>query len=194
MNDFIFYFQQGLDHILDINGIDHMLFILAMVVFFDIKQWRRLLILVTAFTLGHSVTLALSSFNIVQIDSGLIELLIPITIIITCANNIIKTRKEQRTNYMFLYGLVLFFGLIHGLAFSNFLKMSLFEGDSILLPLLGFNLGIEIGQLLIVTVFMILVTLILKSTSAIKLKHITIVVSVIIMLVSIYLLQSLLFD
>ena len=194
MNDFIFYFQQGLDHILDINGIDHLLFILAMVVFFDIKRWRRLLILVTAFTLGHSVTLALSSFNIVQIDSGLIELLIPITIIITCANNIIKTRKEQRTNYMFLYGLVLFFGLIHGLAFSNFLKMSLFEGDSILLPLLGFNLGIEIGQLLIVTVFMILVTLILKSTSAIKLKHITIVVSVIIMLVSIYLLQSLLFD
>ncbi|WP_271855295.1 HupE/UreJ family protein [Patiriisocius marinus] len=194
MNDFIFYFKQGLDHILDIDGIDHMLFILAMVVFFDIKQWKKLLILVTAFTLGHSITLALSSFNIVQIDSSLVELLIPITIIITCFNNIIKTRKEQRTNYVFLYGLVLFFGLIHGLAFSNFLKMSLFESDSILLPLLGFNLGIEIGQLLIVTVFMILVTLILKTTSAIRHQHITIVVSVIIMLVSLYLLQGLLLD
>lgn len=192
MSDFGFYFQQGLEHIMDIKGIDHLLFIVAMVVFFEIKQWRQLLILVTAFTLGHSITLALSSFEILSINRNLIEILIPITIIITCVNNIIKSQAKSKINYYLLYGFVLFFGCIHGLAFSNFLKMSLFEGDIVLLPLLGFNLGIEVGQLLIVSGVLLLITLLLKVFSKLKHKHVTITVSVATIAVSLYILIMLL--
>ncbi len=190
MNTFGFYFKQGLDHILDIDGVDHMLFILAMVVFFELKQWRQLLVLVTAFTIGHSITLALSSFEIVSINRDLIEFLIPITIIITCVNNIIRSNNNNK-GYYFLYGLVLVFGCIHGLAFSNFLKMSLFEEDSIVLSLLGFNLGIELGQLLIV-LFFILITQGLRALfSSLTHKHIIVSTSIIVSAIALWILFQL---
>ncbi len=190
MNTFGFYFKQGLDHILDIDGVDHMLFILAMVVFFELKQWRQLLVLVTAFTIGHSITLALSSFEIVSINRDLIEFLIPITIIITCVNNIIRSNNNNK-GYYFLYGLVLFFGCIHGLAFSNFLKMSLFEEDSIVLSLLGFNLGIELGQLLIV-LFFILITQGLRALfSSLTHKHIIVSTSIMVSAIALWILFQL---
>jgi len=192
MQDFIFYFKQGLDHILDIDGLDHLLFILAMVVFFEIKQWKRLLILITAFTLGHSITLGLASFEVISINRDLIEVLIPITIIITCINNLVKAKRNTQTSYYFLYGLVLVFGCIHGLAFSNFLKMSLFEGDSVLIPLLGFNLGIEVGQLIIVVAVMFLIMMLLKAHHKIKHHYISIAISIGTILLSLYLLVDLL--
>ena len=176
------FFKQGIDHILDIEGIDHMLFILSITVFFSLKEWKKLAWLITAFTVGHSITLALSIFELVSISRDFIETLIPITIIITCLNNLFKVVKPSQINYPFLYGMVLLFGCIHGLAFSNFLKMSLFEGDSIVGSLLGFNLGIEIGQLLIVLLFLGSIQIVLRLFKRIQHKHIVVMCSVLVML------------
>ncbi|MFT7073291.1 HupE/UreJ family protein [Patiriisocius sp. Uisw_017] len=191
MDIFIFYFKQGLDHILDKDGLDHMLFIVAMVVFFEVKQWKRLLILVTAFTVGHSITLGLSSFELLKINRDLIEILIPVTIIITCINNLVKAKSDSQTSYYFLYALVLIFGCIHGLAFSNFLRMSLFEGENVLLPLVGFNLGIEVGQLLIVAIFLLVQQGVKKVLPGIKHKHIIISISIAISFVALWILFQL---
>ncbi|MGK0385465.1 MAG: hydrogenase/urease accessory protein HupE [Patiriisocius sp.] len=182
MDTFILFFKQGLAHILDIDGIDHILFILSITVFFNLKEWKKLAWLITAFTIGHSITLVLSVFEILTVNRNLIELLIPITIIITCLNNILKVYRPSQINYMFLYGMVLFFGSIHGLAFSNFLKMALFEGDSLAGSLLGFNLGIEAGQLLIVLLFLGSIQLILRFFKAVQHTHIIIVCSVLVLL------------
>ncbi|MDO6739240.1 HupE/UreJ family protein [Wenyingzhuangia sp. 2_MG-2023] len=156
MNDFLFYTNQGISHILDINGLDHLCFIISFSLFYTFKDWRKLLGVVTVFTVGHCITLVLSGFNIVRINSGLVETLIPITIMISCLYNFkclfLKTKQQQSS--LFTYGVLLVFGLIHGLGFSNYLRMMLFEEDSILVPLFGFNVGIEIAQLLIVLLFL----------------------------------------
>lgn len=151
MSEFVLYFQLGLDHILDTNGYDHILFVLALCTVYQLRDWRKVLILVTAFTIGHSVTLALSTFNLVQFNSELIEFLIPVTILITATANLFKkqyslnTRKIQ-INYLF----ALLFGLIHGLGFSNYLKSLLGKNTSVVQQLLAFNVGIEAGQIIIV--------------------------------------------
>lgn len=155
MSEFVLYFQLGLDHILDTNGYDHILFVLALCTVYQLRDWRKVLILVTAFTIGHSVTLALSTFNLVQFNSELIEFLIPVTILITATANLFKkqyslnTRKIQ-INYLF----ALLFGLIHGLGFSNYLKSLLGRNTSVVQQLLAFNLGIEAGQIIIVGIIL----------------------------------------
>ncbi|MDN4166766.1 HupE/UreJ family protein [Cytophagales bacterium LB-30] len=155
MSEFVLYFQLGLDHILDTNGYDHILFVLALCTVYQLRDWRKVLILVTAFTIGHSVTLALSTFNLVQFNSELIEFLIPVTILVTAVANLFKkqyslnTRKIQ-INYLF----ALLFGLIHGLGFSNYLKSLLGRNTSVVQQLLAFNLGIEAGQIIIVGIIL----------------------------------------
>jgi len=148
------YFQLGLEHILDPKAYDHILFVLALTIIYPIKEWKRVLILITAFTIGHSLTLALSVFKIVQVNSDLIEFLIPVTIIITALSNIISYNKQDR-NHLMNYILALVFGFIHGLGFSNYLSALLGKEESILSPLFAFNIGVEAGQILIVFVTLV---------------------------------------
>jgi hypothetical protein len=156
MSEFNLYFGLGKDHILDYaNGYDHILFVIALCAVYISRDWRRVLILVTAFTIGHSITLALSTLRIVNVNPALIEFLIPLTIFITAVSNLFKSEtaiveKPMQMNYVY----AAFFGLIHGLGFSNYLRGILGREKSIFTPLLAFNLGLEVGQIIIVVLFM----------------------------------------
>ncbi len=157
MSKFELYFGLGKDHILDYaNGYDHILFVIALCVLYQLGDWKRVLILVTAFTLGHSVTLALATFEIIQVKSELIEFLIPVTILITAVSNIFKKEDSFRGRSLQLnYAYATFFGLIHGMGFSNYLNSILGRDESIISQLLAFNLGLEFGQIIIVVIFLI---------------------------------------
>jgi HupE / UreJ protein len=156
MNQFSLYFSIGRDHILDyVNGYDHILFVLALCAVYLVRDWKKILILVTAFTIGHSITLALATLNIVSVSAPLIEFLIPLTIFITSVANLFKkeeltSEKGFQINYLF----AVFFGLIHGLGFSNYLRAILGKDQSILSQLLAFNLGLELGQIIVVVIFL----------------------------------------
>lgn len=157
MSQFELYFQLGKDHILDYkNGYDHILFIIALCAVYLMRDWKKVLILVTAFTIGHSITLALSTLKIISVNQELIEFLIPVTIFITAGSNIFRTTElSDRTTYI-NYGYALLFGLIHGLGFSNYLKSILGKDSGIVSRLFAFNIGLELGQIIIVSIFLIL--------------------------------------
>jgi hypothetical protein len=157
MSEFSLYFSLGRDHILDYkNGYDHILFVLALCAVYVIRDWKRVLILVTAFTIGHSITLALATLQIISVDTALIELLIPITILITAVSNFFKKIEiPSGKNIQINYGFALFFGLIHGMGFSNYLRAILGKDHSIITQLLAFNLGLEYGQIMVVVLFLI---------------------------------------
>ena len=147
------YVQLGFEHISDLAGFDHILFLVALCAIYKIEQWKKLLILVTAFTVGHSVTLALSSMGTITIPSDIIEFLIPTTILLTALHNVLSNQNAAANSGMRKnYAMALFFGFIHGMGFSNFFKALLMGQQDILLPLFGFNLGLELGQLLVVGV------------------------------------------
>ena len=150
MNDFGLYFSLGYKHIADLNGIDHILFVMALCLRYQPGDWRKILILVTAFTIGHSITLALSVFNLVQYSVKWIEFFIPVTIVITAISNLFVKKFVFRSKFPVIYFLALFFGLVHGLGFSSYLKSLLGIDDNIVAELMAFNLGLESGQLLIV--------------------------------------------
>ena len=156
MSQFQLYFGLGKSHILDYaNGYDHIIFVVALCALYLTREWKQLLILVTAFTIGHSITLALSTLRIVSVKVELIEFLIPLTIFITAVSNIFKdennlTGRSVQLNYFFAG----FFGLIHGLGFSSYLRSILGKDENIVMQLFAFNLGLELGQLIIVAVFM----------------------------------------
>jgi hypothetical protein len=156
MSEFSLYFGLGKDHILDyVNGYDHILFVLALCAVYLIRDWKKILILVTAFTIGHSITLALATLKIVTVNAQLIEFLIPLTIFITSVSNLFRREgltgeKGFQINYLF----AVFFGLIHGLGFSNYLRAILGKDQSILSQLLAFNLGLEFGQIIVVAIFL----------------------------------------
>ena len=192
MQTFVLFFKLGLSHILDLDGIDHLLFILAITVFFSLSQWRKLALLITAFTIGHSITLVLSVYDIFTLPRDIIEQLIPITIIVTCINNFIKVYKPTQINYQLLYTTVLIFGCIHGLAFSNFLKMAFFEDDNLLASLVGFNIGIELGQLIIVGVFLAAIQMAFRGFKKLKHEHVIISCSAIILIFAVKILWDLL--
>ena len=155
MSEFGIYFELGMDHILDVKGYDHILFIIALCAIYILRDWRKVLILVTAFTIGHSITLALATMRIVNFDSEVIEFLIPVTILLTAVINIFKKERTLETSKIQTnYILALFFGLIHGLGFSNFLRSMLGKDSSIVSQLLAFNIGLEVGQIIIVAVFL----------------------------------------
>ena len=161
MSLFELYFKLGLSHIADLKGYDHILFILVLCAVYSLSAWKRVLILVTAFTIGHSLTLALATLGLVRINNDLIEFLIPLTIFLTALANIISGKKNvTRALHYMKYTAALFFGLIHGLGFSNYLRSLLGSEKGLVLPLFSFNLGIEAGQILIVASIM-LVTMVL---------------------------------
>lgn len=143
------YLQLGFDHILDLNAYDHVLFVVALCAVYTVSEWRKILILVTAFTIGHSITLALSALNMVVFDSNIIEFLIPVTILVTAIYNVWKHNDASKAIHV-TYFMAMFFGWIHGLGFSNYFKALLGKEESIIQPLLAFNVGVEIGQLIIV--------------------------------------------
>ncbi len=163
------YFQLGFEHITDINGYDHILFLIALCAAYRYTDWKQILILVTAFTVGHSITLALAVLNIISVNAAWIEFLIPLTILITAIKNI--AFQQQNTQFALAtkgtYALALGFGLIHGMGFSNFLRSLL--GDELTFPLFAFNVGLEIGQLIIVSLIFGLQAAIMQFTS-VKLK------------------------
>lgn len=157
LSEFLTYFRLGVGHIADLKGYDHILFIVALTAGYAPRDWRRLLWLVTAFTIGHSATLALATLDLVRVKASLIEFLIPVTIVITAGYSLISRRRAESSGepyrperHALLYALAGSFGLIHGLGFSNFLRAVLGGEESILLPLFAFNVGLEIGQLAIV--------------------------------------------
>jgi hypothetical protein len=150
MEDFAFYFQLGWDHIISFDAIDHLLFIGALISLYHMRQWKQVLILVTAFTIGHSLTLALSSLNIIRFNNHLTEFLIPLTIFLTGLFNLLQ-KVENNNNIRLNYFLALFFGLIHGIGFANSIRFMLASQQTITFPLLSFNLGIEAGQIIVVS-------------------------------------------
>lgn len=159
MSQFQLYFNLGVQHILDLEGFDHILFIIALCVVYLMRDWKKIIILVTAFTIGHSLTLALATLRLVQINTDLVEFLIPLTIAITCFSNILRPKPSSGNGVQLNYSFALFFGLIHGLGFSNYLRSLLGRESSIFQPLLAFNLGLEVGQLVIVAVFLVISSL-----------------------------------
>lgn len=158
MEEFSLYFVLGREHILDYaNGYDHILFVIALCALYVWHDWKKILILVTAFTIGHSITLALATLRWISIKPELVEFLIPLTIFTTAVSNLFK--KEEVTSSKRIqinYVLALFFGLIHGMGFSNYLRALLGKSSSILSPLLAFNLGLELGQIIVVTLFLLI--------------------------------------
>lgn len=156
MSEFQLYFGLGKDHILDYaNGYDHILFVIALCALYITRDWKRVLILITAFTIGHSITLALSTLKIITVKADLIEFLIPLTIFITAVSNLFKNENSVSDGPMQMnYFYAVFFGLIHGLGFSNYLRSILGRNEGIVTQLLAFNLGLEFGQLIIVVLFM----------------------------------------
>ena len=155
MDIFKTWFMVGFDHILNVQALDHILFVLALVVIYKPNMIKQIVILITAFTIGHSVTLILSALDIINYNQKVIEFAIPLTIVITSLNNILNRKKiitkAMGTNYI----IALVFGLIHGLGFANYLKALLFQ-DNIILELFSFNVGIEAAQLIVVFVFSII--------------------------------------
>lgn len=158
MSEFLIYFELGLKHILNIYSYDHILFLIGLAVPFSFKDWQRILLLVTLFTIGHSMSLLLVVFGIVAIKVSVVEMLIPITILIVALFNLFtagKSSKKESINLVFF--VTLFFGIIHGLGFSSYFKAILPGGTaSKLLPLAEFSLGIEAAQLVIIVVTLIL--------------------------------------
>jgi len=163
---FRLYLELGIEHIADLQGYDHILFVAMLCAVYTFKEWKRVLILITAFTIGHSLTLALATLHILRVPTVWVEFLIPVTIFITAVGNMISG-KPGKTSARIKYALALFFGLIHGLGFSNYLRSLLRAQDSIVVPLLAFNIGVELGQILIVLSILILTALLFFF----KLKH-----------------------
>jgi hypothetical protein len=173
MSEFALYLKLGFEHISDLKGYDHIVFIVALCAVYTLRQWKHLLWLVTAFTIGHSITLALATLNIVSVDSDLVEFLIPVTILIASLIDLLEgnlgsgkgpLESKGTIGWKTKYGLALSFGLIHGLGFSNFLRSILGAEESIVLPLFAFNVGLEIGQIAILLVVLILAFAIVRLT------------------------------
>jgi hypothetical protein len=182
MQDFLFYFQLGWNHIISDFALDHLLFILVLGVVFSLKDYKKLLFLISAFTIGHAITLVLSSLKIISINSNLVEFLIPCTIAITAISNFFfskQPKKEIVIHYLF----ALFFGLIHGLGFANTIKVMLSSEQDFLIPLFGFNVGIEIAQIFVIFFALLFLEMLIKYSKITK-NAVIIFISAIVLLLS----------
>ncbi|MBC7439170.1 MAG: HupE/UreJ family protein [Flavobacterium sp.] len=158
MSEFWIYFQIGLRHVLNIKAYDHILFLIALTVPYSFKDWKRVLILISIFTLGHTISLLLSLFGIISIKAVFVEFLIPVTILITAFFNLFTSGKSSKKESISIIGFItLFFGIIHGLGFSNYFK-SILSGSAKekLIPTLEFALGIEAAQIIVILIVLIL--------------------------------------
>ena len=179
MTTFTVYLRLGFEHLLDLQGYDHILFLAVLCAAYSLTRWRELLILVTAFTIGHSVSLALATISLVRVDSALVEFLIPVTIVATALFNLALVQRDgrprrrsgkaaakrrgrkprnatkRRVERRSRYAAALLFGVIHGLGFSNFLRLALGQERDILVPLLSFNIGLELAQIVVAAVLLV---------------------------------------
>ena len=154
MSSTVSFFYSGWEHIVDINAYDHLLFVMTLCAAFRLVQWRQIVIIITAFTVGHSVTLILSSLDMIPTNPTVVDTLIPLTIMATAIANVVRGGDDSGDGDTKLkYAIALGFGLVHGLAFASNFRVMMF-GESILLPLFLFNVGIEVGQIFIVILFM----------------------------------------
>ncbi len=165
MSQFEMYLRLGFQHIIDVHAYDHIVFVLVLCAGYSLNQISKVLLLITAFTIGHSLTLALSTLNIVTIPSDIVEFLIPATILVTAVSNVLPLRSGNRR---FIYATTLFFGLIHGLGFSNYLKALMGRESNILTPLLAFNVGLELGQIIILAAYFLIL---LATVYLLKVRH-----------------------
>lgn len=167
MTEFFIFLELGYQHITDINGYDHILFVVALCAIYRITDWKKVLVLVTAFTIGHSITLALAALNMIEYSTELIEFLIPVTIIFTCITNLFHKSSDSvldKEDFSPIrYVLALGFGLIHGMGFSNYLRSLLGKDQNIIPQLLAFNIGLEFGQVFIIAIAMSLSFLMLNG-------------------------------
>jgi len=150
MDDFILYLKIGLNHVLDFSAYDHILFLIALAVIFSFDQFKKVLWLISLFTIGHTLTLALSAYGVLKVDVKIVEFLIPVTIFITGVVNILNSGKTAAAKGNINLIFALFFGLIHGLGFSNYFRMMIGREEDKLMPLIEFALGIEFAQIIIV--------------------------------------------
>ena len=170
MDDFKLYFLLGKEHILAWEAMDHILFVTALCLRYRLRDWKKVAILVTAFTIGHSITLALSAMNYVHLPGPWIEFFIPITIALTAINNILQRSGEQPKKLPLIYFFALFFGLIHGLAYASaFLDLEGRKG--LVAHLFAFNVGIELAQLLVVAIVLLLSFIIVDVPALIAKKY-----------------------
>ncbi|MFZ1455556.1 MAG: HupE/UreJ family protein [Saprospiraceae bacterium] len=183
------YLKLGMDHILDPNGYDHILFVTVLCSLYIPEEWKKLVILVTAFTLGHSLTLGFAAFEVVSFSSDVVEILIPVTIILTGLYNIIMTLTPKYVigNFHINYLLAAGFGLIHGLGFSTFFKAIMGRTEEIIRPLFAFNIGVEVGQLIIVALIL-MIGYILLNIIKLKKPYWTLSISLLSMFVASHLL------
>jgi hypothetical protein len=155
MEDFRFYFGLGWQHIISTDALDHILFIIALTAIYAVHEWKHVLILVTAFTIGHSITLFLSVMDFIRFADQWVEFLIPLTILITAFSNFFQktfSKRAVRVNYYF----ALFFGFIHGMGFANTIRFMLSSEQQLGTSLLAFNLGLEAGQICVVAVLLLI--------------------------------------
>lgn len=185
MQSFLFYFPLGWEHIISWDALDHQLFIMALVAIYAWQDWKKVLILVTAFTIGHSITLALSVLEIFSLSSQWIEFLIPLTIVLTATGNLLQ-QNNVRDTLQLNYWLALFFGFIHGMGFANTIRFMLAEEQQLGWGLFGFNLGLEAGQLIFVALLLLLSYLVLTLLK-LEQKKWTLSLSLIALMSSLYL-------
>ena len=154
MNDFWLYLKLGVTHVLDWRAYDHVLFLIVLVAAYNFNYWKRVLVLVTLFTLGHTASLFFASFDIVTVSTDVVEFLIPVTILVAALYNLVTSGRRDRKKKLWLYYIItIFFGLIHGFGFASYFKMV--NDDGHFLPLLEFALGIELAQIIVVLIVMI---------------------------------------
>jgi HupE / UreJ protein len=179
MTDFFIFLKLGFQHITDLEGYDHMLFIIALSAAYTIYEWKKVLVLITFFTIGHSISLALAVLDVFKINSNWIEFLIPLTILATAVNSLVFDLRIEnlKTNNLISKKIlfVIFFGLIHGLGFSNYLKSLLGKSESLVLELFSFNLGLELGQILILGFIFVIITLFINNLQ-VKRRELTIAI------------------
>ena len=154
MSDFLLYLKLGLTHVLDWQAYDHILFLIVLVVAYNFSNWKRIFILVSLFTIGHTVSLLLVNYSVVAISSKWVEFLIPVTILVAAFYNLLTSGKNNRSEKVGLfYVITIFFGLVHGFGFATYYKM--ITGGNEILPLFEFALGIELAQIIVVTIVLI---------------------------------------
>ena len=187
MYDLVFYLELGLFHVLDWNAIDHILFLSALTIVYSFKDYKTVFWVVTSFTIGHTFSLILSAFDILKPPSEIIEFLIPVTIILTSVHNILN--NKTKINALFEYGFSIFFGLIHGFGFGNYFEMLTDSLDTKITPLLGFAIGVELSQLVVVLAIL-LINLIVIKLNILKRSNYINICSVFIILVSLKLIYQ----
>jgi hypothetical protein len=185
MQDFIFYFKVGWTHILSWDATDHIYFITSLAIIYTFLDWKKVLVLVTAFTIGHAITLYLSALDLFRFNIEWVEFAIPCTIVVTAATNLFL-RPEVKTKGVLQYSMALGFGLVHGMGYANYIRMMLSKNQDLLWSLFSFNVGLEMGQILVV-ILVLCIQWVLAKYKIVNTRMLTIIVSSLVLIVSLML-------